>query len=75
MKYLLLLLLVSCSYTPKFKPGDCIVLQGSERWEYKNMSRVLEVGEKRYRLSNQNSLTYFTLIDDNYVRIPCNLTN
>lgn len=44
-----LLLLAGC--TPNFQAGDCIGLSSAERWEKdKYVSKVLEVGEKKYRL-------------------------
>jgi hypothetical protein len=63
MKYLTLalLLLTSCSNSPKFKVGECFQYRPDdhEAWEHVDylIRRVEEVGKRKYRVSSFDNYT------------------
>lgn len=87
MKYLFLLLLVSCGEADfynlfgvrKFKVGDCLIVSNKapEKWEQKNPDYVvLELGKEHYRVQlykakTTNSISYGHLWEDFYQKVDC----
>lgn len=44
-----LLIMTSCG--PDFKAGDCITEFDAESWDNNSIAKILEVGNKRYRIT------------------------
>ena len=75
-KLLVLLLLVGCSETPKFKVGECIRSKYSEEWN--PAVEVIKVGKRKYlvyihRLFNiiNNEELYIEYTDRDFSKIEC----
>lgn len=80
------LFLSACSpkgMLPKFKVGDCITINRHlEKWEIakKDISKVLEVGDRKYRLmyvspkllaGMEDNFNYIISVDDISVKTEC----
>lgn len=73
MKYLLILtLLAGCSTSPKFKVGDCSIIDG-------NLAKVVSVGSDSYELVLLNgvgAVATFKYLEENHPKVDCfNLFN